>query len=1476
MNAQRVVDLLNYIEQLELLKAKPAYTVSADYFSAFQHELAGLPGAQLNLQSEGDDVWLRLPRLQETLPPAPGEALAPWISLSRSPERVPALKADVAAPERTALHERFQAYLENEWRPWAAAEAPRRRTIHRYNQLFALQQAIASEGAETPLELVWGIGYAVWKKDGAPVPVRHPLLVQACEVRLDEASFALEVRPRETEPRLEVEAYAEWGLPGVRPLEAFWALARSGGAQRLNPFEPATFEATLKAAVGHLDPEGAYEPELDGPPLPAPGPHLLVTGSGVLFGRKRPGDVFLDDVRRLRTALQAAGELPPVIGSLVEAGDDSVRVQPEVPFRGLSSSDGAPGVRELYFPLPYNEEQLSIVRKLEANDGVVVQGPPGTGKTHTIANVICHYLAQGKRVLVTAKGESALAVVQEKLPERIRPLCVALLSDEREGLKQFEHAIQTIAARVAALDPEQARRAIAAAEQGLAQLHERIALVDAAIADAAHRQMRSYTYQGRKVTPEEMARMVQAQAAEHAWFDDESPSADGLPAEAEHIGPLREARRRVGADLVYVGHTLPPAEALPPWPELLAVHRDLVRARAIEADVQRGAFLALADSRPETVERARALAGFLAERRQLLQSLAALGLPWLDALRRRLEGMPPGDPLLRALREVCAALGRLDQERSAQVAHAAEVPADAEIDADFPAAVARLARGRGAFPGFFGKAQARSLLAAVRVAGVPARTPADWQAVQEVLDWRLAARRALARWAALAAELGLPPAPGTSLEQGVRELGPAQSAVDLAWRLDFEHERLLGARLAEVFGHAVAERLAGDAEALVGHATESLQAHLDRHRLGHAEQRLQALLALVDARSGGIGGELRDFLSGAVGRPSADEGVLQSTWRAIQAEHARLAELWPEIERIRDTCALIERAGAPKWAQRLRSTPAGELEDPALPASWRMAWKWRLALRFLDRIDSHHKLRDLFEERRMLTASLARAYQNLVAEKTWLGVHRNAPDSVRQALQAYLNAVQVMGSGTGVRALRHRKIARDAMARAYKAVPCWVLPQWRVSETVPAEPGLFDLVIVDEASQSDIGALPALLRGRKLLVVGDHQQVSPSSVGLAEERIRDLAERFLAQQPHASEMTPDKSVYDLARVVFAGNSVMLREHFRSVPPIIEFSNREFYGHRIRPLRLPGAHERLDPPLVDVFVRGGFRRGDVNLPEALAVVDEIVAILANPWLAGRTIGVVTLLGHEQAACIHKLVAERIAPQDVVARRISVGPPAVFQGRERDIMLVSMVLAPGDRAAPRRADLLQRFNVALSRARDRMVLFRSVDGHEFGEDTLNGRVIRHFARPFQREARGGEAARERCLTAFERELFDELAGRGFLVQPQVACGGHSIDLVVEGREGRRLAIECDGDGLQGADAWSEQVARQRVLERAGWTFWRCFASAFVRRRDETVADLLRTLERLGIEPGPEPAGAAEWVQHREVQASGFGDDLAEHEA
>ena len=126
------------------------------------------------------------------------------------------------------------------------------------------------------------------------------------------------------------------------------------------------------------------------------------------------------------------------------------------------------------------------------------------------------------------------------------------------------------------------------------------------------------------------------------------------------------------------------------------------------------------------------------------------------------------------------------------------------------------------------------------------------------------------------------------------------------------------------------------------------------------------------------------------------------------------------------------------------------------------------------------------------------------------------------------------------------------------------------------------------------------------------------------------------------------------------------------------------------------------------------------------------------------------------------------------------------------------------------------------------------------TLLGRHLKRSSHPaFQGtvpvDGRSSQLLRDRCESGFEFDVFDELVRRGYRVEPQVRCGAFKIDFVVERREGRRLAIQCDGDRFHGPGQWLDDMARQRVLEQAGWTFWRCFALSWARRRDEVVGDL-----------------------------------------
>ena len=225
------------------------------------------------------------------------------------------------------------------------------------------------------------------------------------------------------------------------------------------------------------------------------------------------------------------------------------------------------------------------------------------------------------------------------------------------------------------------------------------------------------------------------------------------------------------------------------------------------------------------------------------------------------------------------------------------------------------------------------------------------------------------------------------------------------------------------------------------------------------------------------------------------------------------------------------------------------------------------------------------------------------------------------------------------------------------------------------------------------------------------------------------------------------------------------------------------------------------------------------------------------------------------------------------------PTAFQGDERDIMFVSLVAEKQDSPLSG-TGYEQRFNVATSRARDRMILVRSVELEDLrSSDKLRRALLEHFRAPFASEGKSAVSRRERCESGFETEMFDMLAERGYRIDTQVPVGNFRIDLVVEGENDRRLAIECDGDRYHGPDKWSDDMVRQRILERAGWEIWRCFASRFVRDRDGVLTELLALLQERGIEP----VGSGEgWVsRHTELRrwstpTIGFRETEAESES
>lgn len=189
--------------------------------------------------------------------------------------------------------------------------------------------------------------------------------------------------------------------------------------------------------------------------------------------------------RRLAEKLQHSNQMPVAFDSLFS---DSKTIR--TALGGIPADDGT--ADRLLMPLPANEEQKRIIRQLAKSAGVTVQGPPGTGKSHTIANVVSHLLAQGKRILVTAEKEQALSVLQDKLPESIRDLAVASIGTSVADIDGLRLSVQRMQDSLSELDSSQAREYVNRLSERMDDCERRLSQIDMLLANALASETRCY------------------------------------------------------------------------------------------------------------------------------------------------------------------------------------------------------------------------------------------------------------------------------------------------------------------------------------------------------------------------------------------------------------------------------------------------------------------------------------------------------------------------------------------------------------------------------------------------------------------------------------------------------------------------------------------------------------------------------------------------------------------------------------------------------------------------------------------------------------------------------------------------------------------------------------------------------------------------------------------------------------------------
>ena len=418
------------------------------------------------------------------------------------------------------------------------------------------------------------------------------------------------------------------------------------------------------------------------------------------------------------------------------------------------------------------------------------------------------------------------------------------------------------------------------------------------------------------------------------------------------------------------------------------------------------------------------------------------------------------------------------------------------------------------------------------------------------------------------------------------------------------------------------------------------------------------------------------------------------------------------------------------------------------------------------------------------------------------------------------------------------------LLRAVK--PCCLMNPTAVAQFLGDSPVGFDVVVFDEASQVLIAdAIGAIGRARQLVVVGDSQQLPPTA-------FFDTAGQTGTEAPGGQE-----SLLDACNQAGLPTS-WLRWHYRSRhEDLIEFSNREFYEHRLVTFASPNQR---DDPIEFVHVANGvYERGTTrtNPEEARRVADLVVQHVRR--FPSASLGVITFSQAQMLAVEEELDLRKRKDQSLEQLLDPSGPVSLFvrnletaQGDERDVIILSVGYGPDEQGEMimnfgplNQQGGERRLNVAITRARQRMIVVASFLPERLGAAASTGaqllRRYLQYARLDAAEPRDVKAVQPRT-DLLEDAVAARLTAAGFQVERWVGSGSNPVSIALRGATGAHvLGIECDG-GAYGASpvARDRERLRHDVLAGLGWRTHRIWSPDWLRNAEGEVAKIAALVE------------------------------------
>ena len=1023
---------------------------------------------------------------------------------------------------------------------------------------------------------------------------------------------------------------------------------------------------------------------------------------------------------------------------------------------------------EVPLPIPADGSQLRAVALAGAGRSFVLEGPPGTGKSQTITNMIAHALANGKTVLFVAEKQAALQVVKRRL--------------EQVGLGDFTLDLHGRSQR-----PAEIRAQLKRAIDNIAAYDERGWQAVCATLRARHAPLEEYPD---RVHARNGLGVSLWGAYENLQQYGEGPagriSASYVAGPDSEETPIRDALR----DFARAARTAGLAEAHP-W----AIVGDPVEeldARALS-------------SAAEELERARRLLDSQPGALALVEELEDPNslLPLIPHLRDRAEGTVPTTAHLNALRtanwttasrEIEEELGRLWEQHAETLA----TFTPAYLEHGDTAALASAAQE--AERGMFGKrkrAERFALTAKPLLSEGAHATPSQIPSLIIGIEAaRAHANQLTKRVLKLLGELG--PGSWTPLRADARDsLEQATERIARCDRFEASHPELW--RLIEERGNPSSQERA-------------------------ALERVAATWADWQKLLGACPAELARWCAGRHWTAAWSQDC--TVWSTEIADAADAP-----VRRWGRMVALLQPlldAGLHEFREQLLSVAINPADGEVayLRGVAEASLRERRSSGGLQGFDA--ALRDGEIEELAAATKRARHEQAVALPAGLLGQRSYRGDQLQgrpAELRRRLDAKR--------RGMSFRQLIENYGEEILQATPCFFVSPASLAQYVPPGAITFDLVVFDEASQVAVPqAIGALGRGHASIIVGDAQQMPPTSVAKSK-----LGEDDGYDEDDGTEVLEDLESI-LTECVESGlPRHLLSWHYRSQDEsLIAFSNAYYYDGRLASFPAPG-HDR-GAGVEMRRVQGHFNREDTrhefrtNRVEAEAIVAEIRRRLSDPELSDQSIGVVTF-NAQQRDLVLNLLEESEDPMIARALRedthegIFVKNLENVQGDERDVVLFSAAFSkrPDVKALPLKFGPLgaaggeKRLNVAITRARRKVLIFVSFDPSDIDLSRTSSRGIAHLRSYLEMAAHGPSGlpqppARSLLGVDHVREnIAGALRDRGYEVATNYGLSDFALDIAVRapGAGHWQVAIILDGPRWAERSTVADRELTPLLLER-----------------------------------------------------------------